>query len=94
MARSKPKFRCLKCRLDLGSAAQSAAHFKQHPTHRSDKQQRAHRQNQKLRHAKAAGLPTVRRGARATQLVTRFCTQCGVRRMASHVYCGKCGGKL
>lgn len=48
MARAKPRFRCEKCG-NLGSAAASAAHFQEHPSHRTERQQKDFEQNQALR---------------------------------------------
>jgi hypothetical protein len=100
--RAKPKFLCTKCNTNLGSAFKANVHFRKNPSHRTEKQQRDYETNRKLavsgmknsrRKAKKGSLPTVRRKT-ATRRTQRFCTNCGTRRLPSHVHCGGCGGKL
>lgn len=107
MARKKPRFACQKCG-DMGSACASAKHFKEHPSHRTERQQKDFESNQLLREKKKkgvgrkaykrrkpAGLPTVRRSSRMKVVrVMKHCTDCGYERKATYTYCGGCGIKL
>jgi hypothetical protein len=96
MARKKPRFRCQKCRKNLGSAALSFAHFQKLPSHRTERQLRDYHANLALRKRNEGTLPTVRRTTRTstTRRTGKFCTNCGERRMPSHNYCGGCGDKI
>jgi hypothetical protein len=98
MARKQPRFRCHKCKKNLGSAAISYGHFQKHPSHRNAKQKKDYAANLALRekHKREGVLPTVRRTTRisATRRTGKFCTNCGERRMPSHNYCGGCGDKV
>jgi hypothetical protein len=55
MARAKPRFACEKCG-DMGSAATSAKHFQEHPSHRTERQQKDYESNQALREKKRSGV--------------------------------------
>jgi hypothetical protein len=101
--RRKPKFRCHKCKKDLGSSYASWDHFQQYPTHRNQKQRNDYRANCALAESKggskpqrraSGGLPTTRITTRTRAGTMKFCTNCGERRMPSHNYCGGCGDKL
>jgi len=99
----KRKFVCHKCNKTFKGAIDSANHFQKYPDHRNKKQQQSYEQNQSYRKKQGrkrtsvygSPLPTIKSTTRTrTDRVARFCTQCGVRRMPAHVYCGGCGEKL
>ena len=104
MARKKPRFRCHKCKNNLGSAATSFEHFKKHPSHRTERQLKDFKANLALRErggkpkakrrVTQAGLPTIKVNLRGRSTTDRYCTECGTRKMPSHNYCGGCGDKL
>lgn len=100
MARKKPRFRCHKCKKNLGSAAKSFGHFQKNPTHRTERQIRDYKTNIALRKQKAlhpiAKLPTVSasRGSKKAVRPGRYCTHCGEGRKAFHRFCGHCAEKL
>ncbi len=91
--RKKPTYKCYKCKVRLGSAAVSFAHFQDNPNHRNAKQKKDYLANKALNRKGASPLPMTRRKMGAVRTM-KFCTECGNRPMPSHNYCGGCGGKL
>jgi len=100
----KRHFGCDECpRKKFTCAMDLSAHFKDHPKHRNHRQQIQFEYSQTLkaeRHESGEiqgrrtvnGLPTTKRTI-AVKQVMKFCTQCGVRSMPSHNFCGGCGVK-
>ena len=95
------KFKCGHCGERFRNPPKLAEHYKSKPSHQSEKSRKLAAQKRAKRLAKTihsttaaltGRLPTVR-GALPKPTV-KFCTQCGVRRAASHKFCGGCGGKL
>lgn len=101
---SKHKFPCAKCKKLFANPPKLAAHYREKPSHQSEKSRKLAAQKKAKRMGNAVGrvvagmLPTVQTATQAgiasSKPIPKFCTQCGTRRATVHRFCGVCGGKL
>lgn len=100
---AKHKFPCAKCKKLFANPPKLAQHYREKPSHQSEKSRKLAAQKKVKRESgsKWRGsqrLPTVQTATQAgiasSKPTTKFCTQCGTRRATVHRFCGVCGGKL